>query len=157
MCGGGGRREWSLEEKTRCSGGAGGGGGRECVCCGRREVVPAAVAVNSIPTVVVILHGDQSGTCSCLQGRCLLGRLLVQGIRHGAVQVQGGRRLEVNRSDWSCCSASCRAVRGLFENGAERAGQSDSELEPKEEAGRAWGSSNGQLADGGVREGVSCA
>ena len=51
--------------------------------------------------------------------------------------------LEANRSLCWSSSASCVAVRGLVGNGAERGGQSDSELEPEEEAGRAWAGSSG--------------
>ena len=50
---------------------------------------------------------------------------------------------EANRSVWFWSAASWRAVRGLLGNGAERGGQSDSELEPEEEAVRAWAGSGG--------------
>ena len=44
--------------------------------------------------------------------------------------------LEANRSIWWSSSASCEAVRGLFGNGSESGGQSDSELKPEGEVER---------------------
>ena len=65
--------------------------------------------------------------------------------------------LEANRSVWWSSSASCRSVRGLFGNGAERGSQSDSELEPEGEVerGRAWAKPGGQLVADSVREWAS--
>ena len=67
--------------------------------------------------------------------------------------------LEANRSIWWSSSASCGAVRDLFGNGAERGGQSDSELEPEEgvERRRASGRSGGLFFADSVREGASSA
>ena len=67
--------------------------------------------------------------------------------------------LEANRSLCWSSSASCVAVRGLVGNGAERGGQSDSELEREEEVERRRdsGTSFGLRAAGSVGEGASSA
>ena len=67
--------------------------------------------------------------------------------------------LEANRSLCWSSSASCVAVRGLVGNGAERGGQSDSELEREEgvERRRDSGTSFGLRDAGSVGEGASSA
>ena len=64
--------------------------------------------------------------------------------------------LEANRSIWWSSSASCEAVRGLIGNGAERGGQSDSELNPEGEVERrrASGRAVGLDDADSVREGA---
>ena len=68
--------------------------------------------------------------------------------------MQEVQELEANRSVWWSSAASCRAVRSLLGNGAERGGQSDPELEPEEEGRRAWGRGGFFVVDL-VREGAS--